>query len=74
MINNNIKRLIVQYFERITKNKFELDKAFEKILDMAKSSKKVKNKFGESYTINLKEMRNITVKILKKNINFLIRK
>ena len=74
MINKNIKKIYYQYFERITKNKFELDKAFEKILDMAKSSKKVKNKFGDSYTINLREMRNITVKILKKNINFLIRK
>ena len=45
-----------------------------KIADLAKSSKKIRNKFGESYSIDLEEMRNITINTLKKNVNFLIKK
>ena len=74
LLNNNIKKIKYHYFARTKKYKFDLDKAFEKIANSAESSKKIKNKFGESYSIDLEEMRNITIKTFKKNVNFLIKR
>ena len=53
LFNNKIKKIKYHYFARTKKYKFDIDKAFMKIADLAKSSKKIRNKFGESYSIDI---------------------
>lgn len=74
LFKNKIKKIKYHYFARSKNYKFDIDRAFKDIVETAKSSKKIRNKFGESYSIDLKEMKNITINLFKKNINFLIKK
>ena len=74
MFKNKFKKIKYHYFARSKNYKFDIDRAFKDIVETAKSSKKIRNKFGESYSIDLKEMKNITINLFKKNINFLIKK